>query len=197
MGTRGFVGFLVDGEEKIGYNHFDSYPSGVGLDVLTWLRGARLKDNLTDRARAVKVVTEDTPFTDDDLLNLARYTDTSVGDQGIHNEVVHDWYQLLRNTQGNPEAMLDAGYILDAHEFPLDSLFCEWGYLVNLDEQVLEVYTGFQSTPPTKGRWAGKKVDSSKPALSGSTYYAVEQIAAYPFNDLPTDQEFCKLEDED
>lgn len=39
MGTRGFVGFVIDGQEKIGYNHFDSYPDGLGVDVLSWLRG--------------------------------------------------------------------------------------------------------------------------------------------------------------
>lgn len=32
MSTRGAFGFLVDGELKVAYNHYDSYPSGAGGD---------------------------------------------------------------------------------------------------------------------------------------------------------------------
>ena len=37
MSTRGFIGFVIDGTEKIAYNHYDSYPSALGLNVLHWL----------------------------------------------------------------------------------------------------------------------------------------------------------------
>src|SRR2546429_7303910 len=50
-----------------------------------------------------------------------------------------------RDTQGSIEKMLACGYILDRHDFPLDSLFCEWAYMVDLDLCVFEVYQGFQS----------------------------------------------------
>lgn len=38
MGTRGTWGFVADGDEKLTYNHFDSYPDGLGVDVLDALR---------------------------------------------------------------------------------------------------------------------------------------------------------------
>ena len=65
-------------------------------------------------------------------------------------------HRLLRGTQGKPGKILRAGYYEDAKEFPLDSLFCEWGYLVDLDAGTLEVYRGFQKSSPTEGRWAGR-----------------------------------------
>ena len=35
MGTRGAWGFLVDGDDsRITYNHFDSYPSGLGANLV-------------------------------------------------------------------------------------------------------------------------------------------------------------------
>ena len=37
MGTRGAFGFLVDGETKVTYNHWDSYPSGLGQDLVDTL----------------------------------------------------------------------------------------------------------------------------------------------------------------
>lgn len=63
MGTRGFVGFVVDGVEKIAYNHSDSYPGGLGEDVRAWLAGVDL--NATrELAVALKVVQPDTEPTD-------------------------------------------------------------------------------------------------------------------------------------
>jgi hypothetical protein len=38
MGTRGTWGFVLDGEEKLTYNHFDSYPDCLGVEVLDALR---------------------------------------------------------------------------------------------------------------------------------------------------------------
>lgn len=30
MGTRGALGFIKAGEHKVTYNHYDSYPEGLG-----------------------------------------------------------------------------------------------------------------------------------------------------------------------
>ena len=38
MGTRGIVGFVSGGQEKLTYNHSDSYPSGLGVAVLEWAK---------------------------------------------------------------------------------------------------------------------------------------------------------------
>ena len=40
MGTRGTCGFMYKGEPKLGYNHFDSYPDGLGvqmIDMIIWM----------------------------------------------------------------------------------------------------------------------------------------------------------------
>ena len=34
MGTRRSVGFIANEKNYITYNHFDSYPSGLGSEVL-------------------------------------------------------------------------------------------------------------------------------------------------------------------
>lgn len=38
MSTRGAVGLIFNNEEKIGYNHFDSYPAGLGNELLMFLK---------------------------------------------------------------------------------------------------------------------------------------------------------------
>ena len=42
MGTRGAIGWSKGGVTKVTYNHFDSYPDGLGLDVVKYLKGKTL-----------------------------------------------------------------------------------------------------------------------------------------------------------
>ena len=44
MSTRGSVGIIFNNEEKIGYNHYDSYPSGLGNEILTFLKGKTIDE---------------------------------------------------------------------------------------------------------------------------------------------------------
>jgi hypothetical protein len=185
MGTRGFVGFVVGGAEKIVYNHFDSYLSGLGLETLHWLLGELLAEAdgvvtaWRTQAQALTTVPDREP-TAEERERLAEFEDSGVGSAEDH------WYRLLRETQGKPGAILKAGFYEDAKEFPLDSLFCEWGYLVDLDAEVLEVYQGFQTAQPTKGRWADE---------IGTTpgYAPVQLVARWSFKELPTDAAFLAL----
>lgn len=180
MSTRGFISLAVNGETKTAYNHNDAYPDGLGLDVLYWLSGADF--NLAaaaEQARALRVVTEADVPTDEDIAHLVPYTDTSVGARSGRP----DWYQLLRRTQGDPAAMLAAGVIEDAGDFPADSLFAEWGYVVDFDTQSFEVYEGFQQVRHEAGRFA-----SLKPC--GNGYHPVRLVASWSLASLPTSADF-------
>ena len=48
MSTRGAVGLIFNNEEKIGYNHFDSYPEDLGNEILTFL-----KDKTIDELKSI------------------------------------------------------------------------------------------------------------------------------------------------
>lgn len=180
MGTRGFVGFVIDGTEKIAYNHWDSYPSGLGTDVLDWLRKAHL-GGARRLAGELRVVDPTSTPSAEDIEKLRPYANTNVGSREIT-----DWYVLLRGTQGNPAAMLDAGFIEDASDFPGDSLFAEWGYLVDFDAMTFEVYRGFQGAPHEAGRFAARP-----PGENG--YYPVRLAHSWPLTDLPSDEEFVSI----
>lgn len=185
MGTRGFVGFVADGVEKIAYNHWDSYPSGLGADTLAWLRfAAQDVENLRQLVRALRVIDEDSPPpTEDDLKRLAEFADLNVSTRDPR-----EWYVLLRETQGNPANMLLAGVIEDASDFPADSLFAEWGYVVDLDAETFEVYQGFQTAAHNNGRFSGRKTRVH------SEYHPVALVRSWPLSELPSDADFDQLE---
>lgn len=177
MGTRGFITFAVNGKNKTAYNQFDSYPSGVGLTVLNWLRTVD-PAQMREQAAALRVVDSQSKPTRSDIKRLAAYTDL-----GVSNQSTDDWYCLLRQTQGNPAKMLEAGVIEDASGFPADSLFAEYGYVIDLDgDGLFEVYEGFQKSPHSKGRFASMDHDDD--------YYPVALKARWPLAELPSDVDF-------
>lgn len=178
VGTRGMVGFVIDGEVKAAYNHFDSYPEGLGLNVLVYARmAAEDLPALADKARAMRLVTEDTPVTPEDVERYGHLSDAGVGEAG-------SWYSLVRHAQGSLAAYLEAGLMLDCEDFPLDSLFCEWGYLLDLDTGTFEAYRGFQHHQHTKGRFAGGRLKDS------SDYWPIALVASWPLADLPDNEAF-------
>lgn len=210
MGTRGVFGVIIGEQEKIGYNQYDSYPGGYGVQNLTWLRAVMAEDRLDEikkLAADCRLVSDDTPPKPRDVKALKEFTNLGVSEQSTK-----DWYCLTYSTHGNIEDMLRCGHIHDYASFALDSLFCEWGYILDLDQEVFEVYEGFQKELPTAGRWAGRPtadedLESFKNHLlfchregrvpwrsEESEYKAIELIRSYPLSDLPTEEEFIQIE---
>lgn len=212
MGTRGAFGVIIGEQEKIGYNQFDSYPSGKGIENLRWLREQVAQGIGVVKQQAIdcRLVDDSSKPTLRDIKALAGATDLNVSRQSTD-----DWYCLTRNTHGDIGAMLQSGYIYDNHLFPLDSLFCEWAYIVDFDRDVFEMYVGFQKELPKRGRWAGRPTaeedvqayrhhiewckennrDPWQPPVS--EYKAVELIGSWPFSDLPHEDTLLTLERQD
>lgn len=190
MGTRGFVGFVVDGKEAITYNHCDSYPGWLGVNTLNWLRSiAKHGDfaSAAEQARRVRLVTEAVPPTDEEIAALKRYYNPSVGGRSERPT----WYQLLREAQGYLGELIEAGFMEDGRTFPLDSLWAEWGYIVDFDAGVLEAYRGFQHEAHADGRFA-------RPEPNDGGYFPCRLVASWPLSSLPEPDAFvAQLEDGD
>lgn len=169
-------------------------------------------ETVREKAEQLRVVSDEKP-TAEDIDRLKPYTDLGVSEQSTD-----DWYCLTRKAHGSLQLMLTCGYVEDSSAFPLDSLFCEWAYMIDFDASVFEVYQGFQKSLPTKGRWAGRPTaeedaetyklhlawckennrDPWQPEVS--EYKAVQLIASWPLDALPDDLEFlatCEPQDEE
>lgn len=127
MSTNGTFGFVIDGERKLSYNHCDSYPGGLGLDVLGWLRNAMVTHPgvLPHQARALRVVDGDSEPTDEEFEQLKEFYNPNVGGRSARPT----WYQLLRETQGDPAAILKAGVMENGSNY----VGIEYEYLVDFD----------------------------------------------------------------
>lgn len=152
MGTRGAIGFRIGGKDYVSYNHFDSYPDCLGHTMIEFIQaGVKRLNGLDDfigetkqRVRSLTAVSDDTPPTEAQKKWLAEYTSLAVSEQSTE-----DWYCLLREAQGDPEKMLAAKFYVGADSFLLDGLFCEFAYIVNLDDETLEFYKGFSKIDDT------------------------------------------------
>ena len=177
MGTRGIMGFRIDGKDRLLYNHFDSYPRGLGEDMVTFLRKCDDLDAVGEQVRALRDV-DGTEPTASDRKRFSKYqANVSTG---------QDWYALLRATQGDPAAVLECGVFEGADSFMADSLFCEYAYVINLDSGMFEVYRGFQRVEHDKGRYAKIRYSTSSTARP-CDYRPVALVGEYPIGDIPKD----------
>ena len=151
MGTRNLVAVVSNGEFKVAqYGQWDGYPSGQGSTVCEFLQE---KLDLEKFKSAVN----DCKYLDKDELNQKWATagaDLNNKDGFVTMEVSDKFKRT------NPTLSRDAGAevlemiqdhgsreLKNSIDFAGDSLFCEWAYVVDLDNNVLEVYKGFNQKP--------------------------------------------------
>jgi hypothetical protein len=180
MGTRGLSGFVADGKWFSMYNHFDSYPSGLGNDVLNFCK--TVKDWDAVKVRVLKVKLVDNKYKPSKQL-IAKYS--KFANLSVDRQTTEEWYCLLRELQGVGilEKVADGtvGHMIDGQDFITDSLFCEWAYLIDLDKMTLNVYQGFQKTPPI-----GTPLPNGiLPEKDDDGHYPCKMIYSFPLNELP------------
>lgn len=183
MSTRGIMGFRVGGKDYLTYNHSDSYPSCLGRSMGEFCKKIRSTPDgiqrIAEKIRKIRLVSDnggkDAP-TEADVKRLKKHSNMNVSGRSLT-----EWYVLLRALQGDPQATIDAGVMTDDRDFMNDSLFCEWAYVVDFDDQTLEVYQGFQEKRHKKGRYA-------KSRASDSGYYPVALFAVFGMHTVTPDE---------
>lgn len=137
MGTRGACGFHKNGKDKVTYNHYDSYPDYLGSNIIDFICSTT-DEQLHDIYDKIILVEEDSKPTKEQIEECKKWYDDNVNNGSEEN-----WYCLLRNAQGNLEAYNDdLKYMIEYSGFLKNGLFCEYGYVINLDTMKLEYYVG-------------------------------------------------------
>ena len=190
MGTRGAYGFKIEGQDKLTYNHFDSPPDWLGRNILEFIRSTSIEEMQTI-AQGLILVDEHSKPTPEQIEECKQWTNLKVSSQSTS-----DFYCLLREAQGNPDAWKNGlRYMIDSHEFMADSLFCEWAYCINLDDETLDVYKGYNTDPNAPGRYTNK---GHYKTHDGTVFYGVALIRTIPISKIQamSDEEIQTFIDE-
>jgi hypothetical protein len=139
MGTSGLYGFKYRGRYYLMYSRRDSYPSGLGTDLLVEIRSAIKEGRIEDWKRRVlelQVVSDSDVPPEEAVIKLKPYY------SGLRGESPQ-WSTLLGRCGGSFERILNAGYYMDggltARNLVNDLLF-QYCYVLDFDEDKLCVY---------------------------------------------------------
>jgi hypothetical protein len=138
MSTRGLFGFVIDGADKLIYNHSDSYPDYLGGKVLEYIRTAADEGRIDELRNAVGTlapVKEDENPTPEQLALIGKRYWSNV-DTG------ENWYAYLRETQGDIDAIIHSGFIILAEDVHEENPFIEWTYVIDFDANEFITYSG-------------------------------------------------------
>lgn len=202
MGTRHLIAVVKDGDFKVAqYGQWDGNPEWQGAIVVKFLRGIHAEDQVEAFHQAVsrcyfmgrdeceKVNAEfQAQMSKLDKHRLGGYEKYQTQlDESYYQE--GSWTHLSRDVGGRildvvlkrPEEKLG---LIDFRGFAGDSLFCEWAYVVDLDNGMFEIYRGLNRTPtpansrfPSGAEWLEKQTD----------YEPVLLVATFPLRAIPDD----------
>ena len=187
MGTRGALGFKYKDKYYITYNHFDSYPGGLGADVVDFIQHIKKqnKENYLDilkkNVSKLKLVDGHTSQpTEKERKMYYSYLNTGVGEK-----TEKDWYCLLHDIQGIETLFAiyegKLKHMIDSLNFLKDGLFCEYAYIINIDTEKLEFYEGFQHNQQENNPLPFENI------ANGSGYYPVAFQGSCSLKRIPKD----------
>lgn len=142
MGTRHLIEVIVNGETKVAqYGQWDGYPEGQGEGVCSFI------ETLSDLEAFKKAVEKLRFLTGQEIKD--RWTECGADPESsfVNMEVAtkHDdrWPWLSRDCGSNILKMIAEGLVDgldDASSFKDDGLFCEFRYVLDLDNETLGCY---------------------------------------------------------
>ena len=190
MGTRNLTMVIQDHETKIAnYGQWDGYPEGHGLTILSFLEE---KENIEKlKALLPKIRFEN----EQDIKEKTEFSKSIGAKEGWVNipqsELYDKKYPLDSRNLGGAilEKLLEYQneseiVLVDSEKFAADSLFCEWAYVVDLDNNTLEVYRGFnESRLNSKDRFYNlHKVHQQ--------FYPIKILKTFSLDQLPDAEKF-------
>lgn len=190
MGTRNLTLVQLNNEYCVAqYGQWDGYPSYTGINILKFLRTMD-KNKFIEKLKNTKFITKQ------DYHNYWMELGIDIEKEKLVDISTSNKFDKLHPTLSRDMGFNVLNFINESDDivnlwndytFAKDSLFCEWAYLINLDENTLEVYKGFNKTKLTK-----EDRFYFDGYVSDSEYYPIKLVKTYSLDELPTDDDFVK-----
>jgi len=176
MGTRHLTAVYLDGKYRVAqYGQWDGYSKGAGLICLGFAHTIvekSARDKFANKVRNCSWATQ-------------RYIDIKVRHENWQKEYPEfacdtgpDILQIIKDS--DRKIKLDK-----ALNFVADGLMCEWAWVIDLDNETLEGFKGFNHHPLTK---EDRFYFLDSPEIDD--YHPARLVAKWSLNNLPTDSEF-------
>lgn len=187
MGTRHLTMVLYNNKFVVAqYGQWDGYPEGAGVDILKFLQERFNKEAFIKNLSLLNYYsTEDVEELWEDLGSENGLATLGQSDNfrnkyiTLHRDCGSDILSIIQ------DATSDKIPIHLQTEFAGDSLFCEWAYILNLDNDTLEIYKGFQKSPREMGeRFAYLN------HLNDNGYWPIKMLGDFDIKNLPDEKRF-------
>ncbi|CAA7262423.1 unnamed protein product [Cyclocybe aegerita] len=133
MGTRGLLGFIIGAQCHATYNHYDSYPEALGKQTVAFLLSLKGREDYKKTA-GLWVDERSTPSPE----LQRKYSKLGFSNLQVSNGRLDDWYCLLHKARRSSAARNPERRFVD---FLKDSLFCEWAYFIDFENQIFETWS--------------------------------------------------------
>ena len=186
MGTRNLTMVISGGKTRIAqYGQWDGYPEGQGVNIYDFLKEADLDE--------FRKKLETTAFVDEDKeREIDNYLKKLGSENGWMNMEQAEKYKkkyplLSRDVCGDILKLLyrsknSINWVNNSESFAADSLFCEWAYVVDMDNMKFEVYKGYNTEPLQEGeRFYYLTEERDNP-----DYYPVKFLTSFDLTNLPS-----------
>jgi hypothetical protein len=174
LGTSGAYGFHRKGRDKITFNKFDSYPSYLGENIVDFIMNNSIEEihEVFDR---IILVDGKTKPTEEQISECEAYFEDFLGMSP--NMTKDNWYALLFKVHCNLNLYKnDLKYMIKDDDIIKESIYCQWGYVINLDNNELEIYIGGQREPQDN------RYKCDNPDKHG--FYNCKLFKSIPFNKI-------------
>ena len=136
MGTRNLTVVFVDGEYKVAqYGQWDGYPEGQGAECLDFLRNKMDENKFREQLKNIRFGSEeelDSLFTEfgsapDGMISMSNYNKFKDAYPELHRDTAAKILKMIQNGE--------VRILKNDIEFAADGLFCEWAYVIDLDNR--------------------------------------------------------------
>ena len=188
MGTRNLTCVQKDNKLIVAkYCQWDGYPDGQGRTVVDFILNKFDKVLFLKKIRNVSDMT--TEELDEKWVECGAEPDTSGVNMTVSAKFKANYPYLHRDMGGeileyiqNLEGELK---ILFSKDFAIDSLFCEYAYVLNLDEDTLDFFTGFNTDGPQRNIFFDPETDELERKKHRETiYYPVKKMETFTFDEI-------------
>lgn len=168
MSTRNLTVVIKNGKIKVAqYGQWDGYLRGACRYIKEFVQNDIKINLLKNKIDKCNFVTED------ELYYLSKDDDSPQFGRDMGCDILD--YIIKTNNTEMP--------LVSHYNFAQDSLFCEYAYVIDLDNDILEIYLGFNKN---KNAEFGLFSDLERNLKENETYRTVALFRQYKFSKIPT-----------